>query len=79
MAPPSQSQLRVASFLIRLRWEEANQQCESPLSFHGEIEHIQSGERWILQDLSDLSSLLQTKVAQIRNLQDDDDAVPPTP
>ncbi|NOZ70607.1 MAG: hypothetical protein GXP38_01630 [Chloroflexi bacterium] len=61
-------QLHVASFLIRLRWEDSAEQ-----SFHGEIEHIQSGERWTFHSLSDIQTLIEETIGQ------SDQPAPPDP
>ena len=64
MTSSTRARLRIASFLVRLRWEETTDP-EKPISFFGEIEHIQSGERRSFRDLKELSALIQTRVQRI--------------
>ncbi|NOX60409.1 MAG: hypothetical protein GXP42_00440 [Chloroflexi bacterium] len=64
MTTTPHTQLHIASFLVRLRWE-AKDDNQSPPTFFGELEHIQSGERWFFQDLRELSLLIQTRVQHV--------------
>jgi hypothetical protein len=51
------------SYLIRL-WRESRPDLpETSADWQGEIEHIQSGQRWIFGTLDELLSLLRRQVA----------------
>ncbi|RME86136.1 MAG: hypothetical protein D6775_00875 [Caldilineae bacterium] len=54
----------VSSFLVRLQWVRTDE--EEPLShLYGEVEHIQSGERWVVRDLAQLAALIEQKLLAI--------------
>ena len=51
--------IEYASFLIRL-WRERNPELpESVADWHSEVEHIQSGRRWIFSTLDELLGFLR--------------------
>lgn len=60
MKAVTSSPLHVASFLIRLRWEDSPEE-----KLHGEIEHIQSGEKWAIHAISDIQALIQDTISHI--------------
>ena len=61
-----------ASFLIRLWQEEkAAEPAGTQATWHGEIESIQSGERWPFQGLDLLPDLLEEYLAGVRREQYD--------
>ena len=49
------------SFLVRL-WRD-HPGCDGPASWHGEIEHVQTGARWSFSTLEALLSFLQQSMA----------------
>lgn len=54
--------IQYASFLIRLWREIGADPSEVTTDWHSEVEHIQTGERWAFDTLSDLLSFLRRKV-----------------
>ena len=56
-------QQEYASFLIRM-WREVDPEAPDAVAeWHGEIEHIQSGQRCTLNSLVDLPAFLRQQVA----------------
>ncbi len=72
MTQSARTQIQVASFLVRVRWEEAINQTQADFSFQGEVEHIQSGRRWVFGDLADLVTLIQSQVEKIGEIKEQD-------
>lgn len=56
MTSTKRAQLQIASFLVRLRWEETAKQGQMPTHWYG------SGERWQFQDLKELLALIQARI-----------------
>jgi hypothetical protein len=53
------SSIQYASFLVRL-WRETAADARPPTAdWHGEVEHIQTGERWPFDTLGELLNLLR--------------------
>jgi hypothetical protein len=50
-----------ASFLIRMWREVESAAPDAVVDWHGEIEHIQSGQRWQFTNLSDLIAFLRAE------------------
>jgi hypothetical protein len=51
--------IEYASFLIRL-WREANPDPHTPpAGWHGEMEHIQSGQSWTFDNLDEMLDFLR--------------------
>lgn len=61
--PPS---IEYMSFLIRL-WREAEGETgPSPVDWHCEVEHIQTGQRWQFSTLDELLDFLHQQAADPR-------------
>lgn len=50
------------SYLVRLWREESVGDEGEPPIWQGELVHIQSGEKWLLQDLDELQAVLEATV-----------------
>jgi hypothetical protein len=51
--------IEYTSFLIRL-WRETNPEAQTPpADWRGEVEHIQSGQRWTFNTLDELMDFLR--------------------
>lgn len=50
------------SFLIRLWREPASELSEQTAGWQGEVEHIQSGRRWMFDGLDELFASIRQKV-----------------
>lgn len=48
-----------ASFLVRLWHEDSTDSDETAVDWRGEVEHIQSGQRWILSTLDETLNCLR--------------------
>jgi hypothetical protein len=60
MATPT----KYASFLVRL-WREGDPQLSAPTAgWQGEIEHIQSGQRWTFNTLDELLDFLHRQAEE---------------
>ena len=51
--------IQYASFLIRLWREESVDPARTPIDWHSEVEHIQTGERWDFDTLDELLGFLR--------------------
>jgi hypothetical protein len=51
--------IQYASFLIRLWREESAHPVSTPIDWHSEVEHIQTGERWEFETLEELLTFLR--------------------
>lgn len=51
--------IQYASFLIRLWREESAGLDKRPVDWKGEVEHIQTGERWNFSSLDELVAFLR--------------------
>jgi hypothetical protein len=62
--------IEYASFLIRLWRKNSGANSDEPLDWSSEVEHVQSGERWTFESLSDLLGFLrrETESEQISSL-----------
>ncbi len=59
MTPP----MTYLSFLVRL-WHEPNTESSvQPTHWKGEVEHIQSGQRWTFETLDEVLSFLRQRVS----------------
>ncbi|MGC8875050.1 MAG: hypothetical protein ACP5SI_11480 [Chloroflexia bacterium] len=56
--------LEYASFLVRLS-REAGKGPED-VEWHGEVEHIQSGQRWMFPTLEDLLQFLRSQAESLQ-------------
>jgi hypothetical protein len=64
--------LQYASFLIRL-WREPNADPAPPAAgWHGEVEHIQSGQHWVFSTMDDLLLFLRRQAGhpEVRDMPD---------
>ncbi|MBC8492368.1 MAG: hypothetical protein H8D43_01180 [Chloroflexi bacterium] len=53
------------SFLVRL-WRETNPERTEPVTgWQGEVEHIQSGQRWTFDTLDETLSFMRRRVAAL--------------
>jgi hypothetical protein len=50
------------SFLVRLWWEPASEQPEQTAGWQGEVEYIQSGQRWTFDGLDQLFASILRQV-----------------
>lgn len=58
--------IEYTSFLIRL-WRETNPDpCSPPAEWQGEVEHIQSGQRWAFCTLEELLDCLRRQTEDVR-------------
>ncbi len=71
MSTKPTSHLHIASFLVRLQWEQTTDQRQIPARLYGVVEHVQSGERWPLTDLAELPALIQAKLTQTKPVPDE--------
>ncbi len=53
------------SFLIRLLREPTSELPEQAAGWQGEVEHIQSGQRWIFEGLDQLFASIQRQVESL--------------
>ncbi|MFW6136165.1 MAG: hypothetical protein ACOC7N_05030 [Chloroflexota bacterium] len=51
--------IEYASFLVRLWRQVGGEPLDSPLDWHSEVEHIQTGECWSFQTLEELFDFLR--------------------
>jgi hypothetical protein len=64
---PPPSPQAYASFLVRM-WRDGNEKHpENKAGWQGELEHIQSGERWAFNSLEELLALLKREAEDARH------------
>lgn len=64
--------LQYASFLIRLWCEPCAETAPPAAGWHGEVEHIQSGQHWAFSTMDDLLLFLRRQVREpeVRDIPD---------
>jgi hypothetical protein len=56
--------IQYASFLIRLWREESAEPVSTPIDWHSEVEHIQTGEQWEFDTFEGLLTFLRREVEE---------------